>query len=89
MSLHIVQEYLKPYAKDSQIIELSQSSATVELAAQALGIQEERIAKTLSLWVKDQDKAQNAESGRSGTIYQSHHRRCLSFRYTENHRHLF
>ncbi|MCI8271638.1 MAG: YbaK/EbsC family protein [Erysipelotrichaceae bacterium] len=53
MSLHIVQEYLKPYAKDSQIIELSQSSATVELAAQALGIQEGRIAKTLSLWVKD------------------------------------
>ena len=53
MSLEKVKEYFKQYDIDSRIIELSESTATVELAAQALGTQSCRIAKTLSFKVDD------------------------------------
>ncbi len=48
MSIELVKEYLKKFNKDKDIIELSKSTATVTLAAQALGVEEARIAKTLS-----------------------------------------
>lgn len=48
MAIQLVKEYLKAYGKDQEIIELEESSATVELAAKALGIEGARIAKTLS-----------------------------------------
>lgn len=48
MSIISVKEYLKEFEMDQRIIELKESSATVELAAQALNCEPERIAKTLS-----------------------------------------
>lgn len=48
MTLENVKEYLKTFHKDKKIIELEQSSATVDLAAKALGVIPARIAKTLS-----------------------------------------
>ena len=48
MSIEAVKAYLRPYGKEQEVIELSLSSATVELAAQALGVAPARIAKTLS-----------------------------------------
>ena len=48
MSIEAVKAYLRPYGKEQEVIELSLSSATVELAAQALGVEPARIAKTLS-----------------------------------------
>lgn len=48
MSLTTVREYLANWGKDSQILEFDVSSATVALAATALGIAEARIAKTLA-----------------------------------------
>ncbi len=48
MSIELVKEFLKQYGKENSIIELNESSATVELAAKALGVEPERIAKTLS-----------------------------------------
>ncbi len=53
MSLEKVREYLKKYNRDKDIIELSQSSATVALAAEALGVDAARIAKTLSFKTPD------------------------------------
>lgn len=53
MSLEKVKEYFKQYDIDGRIIELTESTATVELAAQALGTQPCRIAKTLSFKVDD------------------------------------
>jgi len=47
MSLQNVKEYLKKYNMDSKIIELNESSATVELAAKALNCEPERIAKSM------------------------------------------
>lgn len=48
MSLEKVKEYLKQFNKENDVIELEQSSATVQLAAIALGVEPERIAKSLS-----------------------------------------
>ena len=48
MSLEKAKDYLKQFGKDKNILEFTQSTATVELAAQALGVIPARIAKTLS-----------------------------------------
>ena len=48
MSIERVKAYFAQFGMESRIRELSQSSATVELAAQALGCAPCRIAKTLS-----------------------------------------
>lgn len=53
MSIENARAYLSKYGKDKDIKELSSSSATVELAAQALGVEPERITKTLAF--KDGD----------------------------------
>lgn len=49
MSIERVKEYLKQYGRDGDVREFPVSSATVELAAQALGVIPARIAKTISL----------------------------------------
>ena len=48
MSLEKAKDYLKQFGKDKNILEFAQSTATVELAAQTLGVIPARIAKTLS-----------------------------------------
>ena len=53
MSIEKVKEYFKSVGIESRIKEFDVSSATVELAAQALGCAPERIAKTLSFKLKD------------------------------------
>lgn len=53
MAIELVREYLKSYNREQDIIELNESSATVELAAVALGTQPERIAKSLSFMGSD------------------------------------
>lgn len=50
MSVQSVREYLKPFGLDEAIREFSVSSATVELAAAAVGVEPARIAKTLSFF---------------------------------------
>ena len=54
MSVEAVKEYLKPFGLSGQVLELAESSATVELAAHALGTQPARIAKTLSFLVGEE-----------------------------------
>ncbi len=48
MSVALVQDYLDKFGYADRVIEFTVSSATVALAAQALGCEEARIAKTLS-----------------------------------------
>ena len=48
MSIKLVKEYFKDLGIDDRIQEFDVSSATVELAAKALDVEAERIAKTLS-----------------------------------------
>ena len=54
MAIERVKEYFRQYHMEERIIELSESSATVELAALALGCEPERIAKSLSFMVNEQ-----------------------------------
>lgn len=49
MAIEKVREYFKKYNKDKDIMEFNTSSATVELAAQALDVEPARIAKSLAL----------------------------------------
>ena len=53
MSIEKVREYFKPLGIEDKILEFPVSSATVELAAQALNTEGCRIAKTLSFSVND------------------------------------
>lgn len=53
MSIEKARAYLASRGAAEKIRELPVSSATVELAAQALGVEEARIAKTLSFLVED------------------------------------
>ncbi len=54
MSIERVKAYFKEFGIENRIIELNESSATVELAAQALGCEPCRIAKSIS-FLKDGD----------------------------------
>ena len=53
MSIERVKTYLAGYGYEDKILEFDVSSATVALAAQALGCEECRIAKSLSFLVED------------------------------------
>lgn len=53
MAIEKVKEYFAQYGMEDRVLEFPVSSATVELAAQALGCEPCRIAKTLSFLVGD------------------------------------
>lgn len=53
MSIELAKEYLKQYHMEEKILEFEVSSATVELAAQAVGVEPARIAKSLSFKKED------------------------------------
>ena len=54
MSISRVKAYFRELGVEDKVQELAESSATVELAAQALGVEPGRIAKTLSFMVNEQ-----------------------------------
>ena len=54
MSIERARAYLKEFGMEERIMELAESSATVELAAEALHCEPERIAKTLSFLMGEQ-----------------------------------
>ena len=54
MSIERVKNYFRQFGMEDRILEFDVSSATVELAAQALHCEGARIAKTLSFHVGDQ-----------------------------------
>ena len=53
MSIEKVKSYFRALGREGDILEFTVSSATVELAAQAVGVIPARIAKTLSFLVED------------------------------------
>ena len=57
MSIEIVKNYFEINNINKDILEFPVSSATVELAAEAAGVEPARIAKTLSFYTKDRDAA--------------------------------
>ena len=57
MSIEKVRDYFKKYNREQDILEFPVSSATVDLAALAVGVEPARIAKTLSFYEKDGEHA--------------------------------
>lgn len=53
MGLQEVKEYFGKFGREKDILEFTESSSTVELAAKAIGTTNERIAKTMALWVDE------------------------------------
>ncbi len=53
MSIEKVRDYFRQFHMEDRVLEFPVSSATVELAAQAVGCEPARIAKTLSFLVED------------------------------------
>ena len=53
MSIEKVKAYLKQFGAEGRVLDFPVSSATVQMAAQAVGCEEARIAKTLSFVVDD------------------------------------
>jgi prolyl-tRNA editing enzyme YbaK/EbsC (Cys-tRNA(Pro) deacylase) len=53
MSLESVRAWLQAHAPDLPLIEVEESTATVEMAAKALGVEPGRIAKTLAVRAGD------------------------------------
>jgi prolyl-tRNA editing enzyme YbaK/EbsC (Cys-tRNA(Pro) deacylase) len=53
MAIDKVREYLRQWGRDVDILEFETSSATVEMASNAVGVEPCRIAKTLSFKTKD------------------------------------
>lgn len=53
MSIDIAKAYLREKGYEDRILEFDVSSATVELAAKAVGVEPARICKTLSFKLKD------------------------------------
>lgn len=53
MSIELVRNYFRPLGREQDILEFAVSSATVELAAQAVGVIPARIAKSLSFLTPD------------------------------------
>ena len=53
MAIAKVKEYFGKFGMEGRILEFSQSSATVELAAKAAGTEPRRIAKSLTFMAKE------------------------------------
>lgn len=51
MAIEIVREYFKNFGIENRILKFTESSATVELAAMAVGCEPKRIAKSLTFMV--------------------------------------
>lgn len=58
MSVERVKKFFRLLGREADVLEFDTSSATVELAAAAVGVEEARIAKTMSFY-----PGKNAESG--------------------------
>lgn len=55
MTVESVRKQIEEEKLDIEVVELETSTATVELAAKSLGVEEARIAKTMALRLKDRD----------------------------------
>ena len=79
MAIDKVKAFLRERGMEERVLEFETSSATVELAAQAVGCEPARIAKTLSFHVGDRSwwpremRASTTPSTRRGSVAR---RRC-------------
>jgi len=77
MSIEKARVHLKAMGLEDRIMEFEQSSATVELAAKAVGCEPARIAKTLSLHVSGRVALVLFAGDAAGTLPDPEARTCL------------
>lgn len=53
MSVQRVKDYFSERGNEKQVLEFEHTTATVEQAAEAIGCEPKRIAKTMSLWLSE------------------------------------
>lgn len=78
MSVESVREYLKKFNKADEVLEFDVSSATVELAAEALSTEPARIAKSLSF--KDEDGCILIVTAGDGKVNNSKFKKTFGFK---------
>ncbi|MCD8012847.1 MAG: YbaK/EbsC family protein [Lachnospiraceae bacterium] len=66
MAIEVVREYLRQWNVENRIVEFPVSSATVELAARAVGCEPARIAKTLSFFIPERTADAGQAAGDTG-----------------------
>ena len=78
LSIESVREYLKKFNKANEVLEFDVSSATVELAAEALSTEPARIAKSLSF--KDEDGCILIVTAGDGKVNNSKFKKTFGFK---------
>lgn len=78
LSVESVREYLKKFNKANEVLEFDVSSATVELAAEALSTEPARIAKSLSF--KDEDGCILIVTAGDGKVNNSKFKKTFGFK---------
>ncbi len=68
MSIELAREHLKKFNFENKIIEFVENTATVELAAKAVGCEPKQIAKTKSFVTKKVIKVTAIETTTNGTM---------------------
>ena len=66
MSVEDVKRYLEAWGRGADVREFPVSTATVELAAAAVGVEGARIAKTLTFKAPDEEDAPDEEGAEGG-----------------------
>ncbi|RYL92634.1 YbaK/EbsC family protein [Sporolactobacillus sp. THM19-2] len=80
MSLEDVKAYFRPFNRDKDIIELQLSSATVDLAAEHLHVEPERIAKTLAFRGENKEGAMLVVTAGDARIDNKKFRKTFGFK---------
>ena len=80
MAIEKVREYFRQYGREEYILEVPVSSATVELAAKAVGTEPARIAKTLSFYDKDGDRCLLVITAGDMKIDNSKFKHCFGYK---------
>jgi prolyl-tRNA editing enzyme YbaK/EbsC (Cys-tRNA(Pro) deacylase) len=80
VSLEDVKAYFRPFNRDKDIIELQLSSATVDLAAEHLHVEPERIAKTLAFRGENKEGAMLVVTAGDARIDNKKFRKTFGFK---------
>ncbi|WP_100486200.1 YbaK/EbsC family protein [Sporolactobacillus pectinivorans] len=80
MSVENVRAYFRQFSREKDIIELKLSSATVDLAAEHLHVEPERIAKTLAFRGEDKEGAMLVVSAGDAKIDNKKFRHTFGFK---------
>lgn len=80
MAVSRVRDYLEKFGRGDDIIEFDSSSATVELAAQEVGTEPARIAKTMAFYDDGQEQALLVVAAGDARVHSGTFKRAFGFK---------